>query len=63
MKILAWNTRGIGDQSKQLALKRLITKTNPDLVLIQETKKDSIEIEVIKALWSSKDIGWIFIEA
>lgn len=63
MKIVSWNIRGIGDQSKHLAIKRLIMKTNPELVLIQETKKDSIEIDIIKAMWSSKEIGWIYSEA
>lgn len=63
MKIISWSTRGLGDQSKQLALKRLILKTNSDLVLIQETKKEAIEPDIIKAIWSSKDIRWIFVEA
>lgn len=56
MKIISWNTREIGDQSKKLALKRMILKTNSELVLIQETKKEAIELEIIKAVWGSKDI-------
>ena len=63
MKIISWNTRGIGGQSKQLALKRMILKANPDQVLIQETKKEAIELDIIKAIWSSKDISWIYVEA
>ena len=53
MKIIPWNTRRIGDQSKQLAPKRMILKANPDLVHIQETKKDAIELDVIKAIKAS----------
>ena len=63
MKILAWNTRGLGDKSKRMVIKRSLKRLNPDLVLIQETKKDSIDINIIKELWSSKDIGWAFVEA
>ena len=63
MKILAWNTRGLGDKSKRMVIKRSLKRLNPDLVLIQETKKDSIDINIIKELWSSKDIGWSFVEA
>ncbi|KAA0047188.1 hypothetical protein E5676_scaffold1280G00100 [Cucumis melo var. makuwa] len=57
-KILSWNTRGLIDQSKQLAIKQLLENTNPNLVLIQESKRESIELDIIKAIWSSKDIGW-----
>jgi len=63
MKILTWNTRGLGDRSKRMVIKRSLKRLNPDLVLIQETKKDSIDINIIKELWSSKDIGWAFVEA
>lgn len=63
MKIITWNTRGFGDQSKQLALKRSLKNTNLDLVLTQETKRDSFEIDLIKAQWSSKDVGSICVEA
>lgn len=63
MKILSWNTRGIGDQSKQMTLKRLLQTLNPDIVLIQGTKRDSFDSNFIKLLWSSKEVDWTFIEA
>lgn len=53
MKIVSWNT----------ALKHLLKKINLDLVLIQETKRDLFDIDFIKSLWSSKDVGWVFVEA
>lgn len=62
MKILSWNTRGLGDKSKRLAVKRSITRLNSDLVLIQETKKIDIDQLLIKELWSSKNIGWSFVD-
>lgn len=63
IKILSWNTRELVDQSKHLALKRSLKKLNPNLVLIQETKRDTFDSSIIRALWSSKDIGWTFVEA
>lgn len=39
MKIVSWNIKGLGDYSKPLAVKHLNMKINPELVLIQETKK------------------------
>lgn len=49
--------------TKRLAIKRLLQKLNPDLVLIQETNRDTFDMDVIKALWSLKDVGWSFVEA
>ena len=63
MKIISWNTRGIMGQSKQLDIKNLLKKLNPDIVLIQETKRKEIDSCIIKALWSSKGIGWELVEA
>ena len=53
----------VGDESKKLALRRSLMKLNPDLVLIRKTKRDSSDSAFIKELWSSKDIGWAFVQA
>lgn len=63
MKIISWNRRGLLNKSKQLALKRLLKSTNPVVVSIQEMKQEVIDSSLIKALWSSKDIVWDFVEA
>ena len=63
MKIISWNTRAIMGQSKQLAIKTLLKKVNPDIVMIEETKREEIDSCIIKALWSSKGIGWDLVEA
>lgn len=63
MKIVSWNTREFGDASKWLAFKRFLKKHNPDLVQIQESKRDEFDIVFIKSFWSSKDIGWEFVES
>ena len=44
MKILSWNSRGLGHPSKLAALKYLIHSENPEIVLIQETKQDQSEM-------------------
>ena len=37
--------------SKQLAIKNLLKKANPDRALIPETKREEIASCIIKALW------------
>ena len=44
-------------------LKRFLQIINLDVVLIQETKRDSFDRAFIKSIWSSKDICWAFVEA
>lgn len=63
MKIISWNTRGLKAASKRLALKNFLKKHNPELVLIQESKCEEFDITFIKSIWSSKDIGWEFVES
>lgn len=57
MKILAWNTRGLGDKTKRVAIKRSLKRLNPDLALIQETKKDHFDIDTIKDCGAPKTLA------
>lgn len=63
MKIISWNTRGLTIKSKQIALKRFLINQHPDIVFIQETKKEMVDGFLIKAIWSSKDVGWVFVDS
>lgn len=56
-EIISWNTRGLNDKSKQSVLKHLLQNQHPYLVMIQEIKRSLIDIQFIKSIWSSNDIG------
>ena len=47
MKILSWNSRGLGHPSKIAALRDLIHNEKPKIMLIQETKQDQQEMKKI----------------
>ena len=47
MKILSWNSRGLGHPSKLVALKDLIHSEKPEIMLIQETKQNQCEMNRI----------------
>ena len=47
IKILSWNSRGLGHPSKSNALKDLIAQEKPSIILIQETKQREPEINKI----------------
>ena len=39
MKIISWNTRGLGSRKKRRVVKDFLRLENRDIVMIQETKK------------------------
>ena len=40
MKIISWNTRGLGSRKKQRMVKDFLQLENPDVVMFQETKRE-----------------------
>jgi exonuclease III len=40
MKVVSWNCRGMGNKTKEEAMKSLIRIEAPDILLIQETKME-----------------------
>ena len=47
MKFISWNVRGLNSPSKKICLKTLISKGNPSIMMIQETKCTSTNMEKI----------------
>jgi exonuclease III len=45
MKIISWNIRGLNGRSKQKMLRDLIFAEKPDIVLLQETKCTTEDID------------------
>lgn len=60
MICLSWNCRGLASKPKKLALKDLISRCNPDIVFLQETLGNSMEVE---AALGSLLPGWVFMAA
>jgi exonuclease III len=47
MKIISWNIRGLNGRSKQKMLREMILAETPDIVLLQETKCTSEDMDRI----------------
>ena len=59
MRLLAWNCRGIGRDSKVRALKELIRASNLDLVFLSETKIQAPRINRIKTRLNFSDCFYV----
>ena len=51
MKILTWNIRGSGSSDKRRNIKRQLCRVNPDLVVLQEVKKEAADRQLIGSLF------------
>ena len=63
MKILSWNIRGSGSSIKRRAIKKVICKINPDLVVLQEVKRETIDRAFVASIWRSRFKEWVFLPA
>ena len=43
MKIISWNVRGLGSRNKRRMVKDFLRSENPNVVMIQETKKEKCD--------------------
>lgn len=50
MKIMSWNVRGLGGVEKRRKVKAAIQNYGPDLLVIQETKKEEVSCKM--ACWT-----------
>lgn len=58
MKLISWNVRGLGAPPIRALVKSLLSKINPDLVILQETKLEYVNRFLVKSIWSSRNFGW-----
>lgn len=63
MIVLSLNLRGMGSVLKQKAVKGLIFQHNVDLVCLQETKLQEVEIGCCRRIWGDVDFEWEFVPA
>jgi exonuclease III len=57
MKIFSWNIRGLNVASKHRILRKNLDQEKEDIVMLQETKCDSRNMELIaRKIWNSCDL-------
>ena len=58
MKIISWNTRGLGSRNKRRVVKDFLRSKNPDVVMIQETKKVECDRRFVGNVWTVRNKEW-----
>lgn len=60
MKVLSYNTRGLGEAAKRRRLRSFLLTGNFDLCLFQETKKVSITLDFVRKLRGISEVEFSF---
>ncbi|KAK9154956.1 hypothetical protein Sjap_002436 [Stephania japonica] len=63
MRIVSWNVRGINAVTKRREVKEEVRLMNPDILVIQETKKMVIDRWDITSIWRGRFKEWVFLPA
>ena len=62
-KILSWNTRGIGSKKKRRTVRRFLSSQNPDVVVLQETKRETWDKRFVSSIWKGRSMEWVALPA
>ena len=63
MKIISWNTRGLGSKKKRRVVKDFLRSEKPDVVMIQETKKEECDRRFVGSVWTTRNKDWAALPA
>ncbi|RVW69351.1 Transposon TX1 uncharacterized 149 kDa protein [Vitis vinifera] len=60
---LSWNVRGLGSSNKRRVIKDFLRLENPDVVMIQETKKKKCDRRLVGSVWTVRNKDWVILPA
>ncbi|XVF10646.1 hypothetical protein REPUB_Repub07fG0200300 [Reevesia pubescens] len=53
MKLITWNIRGLGRREKRRAVRNVVISIKPDMIFLQETKREEVDRRIIRSVWGS----------
>lgn len=63
MRIVSWNVRGMGSELKIAAIKRLIRSSRGNVCLLQESKLDMVNMNLVNKIWGIDNVNFRFVGA
>ncbi|KAF5461862.1 hypothetical protein F2P56_017925 [Juglans regia] len=60
-KIVSWNVRGLNELEKRLRIRHLLREWKADIVCLQEVKLKLINRRIVRSLWSSNYVDWVYL--
>jgi len=63
VRLLSWNVRGLNDIAKRAMLKNVLREWKCDLICLQETKLEDVELNVVRSIWGNHQVGFSMLKA
>ena len=63
VRLLSWNVRGLNLNVKRAMLRSVLREWNCDLVCLQETKLETIELSDVRSIWGIRSVGFAVLRA
>ena len=63
IKILSWNVRGVNNTEKRKVIKQFIRDQRVDLVCLQETKVQNMNLRMARSLGAGRFSDWVSVDA
>ncbi|RVW66273.1 hypothetical protein CK203_065986 [Vitis vinifera] len=63
LDIKVWNVRGLGSSNKRRVIKDFLRLEKPDVVMIQETKKEKCDRRLVGSVWTVRNKDWVILPA
>jgi len=63
VKLLSWNVRGLNNRDKRVLLENVLRGWNCDLICLQETKLEDVELSDIRSIWGNQHVGFSVLKA
>lgn len=60
MRILSWNIRGLGHRVKKRFLIKIIKDRRLDIMFIQESKLEQVELSDYQIFWGNLEVAGVF---
>ena len=58
MNILSWNIRGLGSKKKMRNVRRFLSSQNPNVVMLQDTKRQIWDKRFVSSVWKGRSMKW-----
>ena len=62
-RFISWNVKGINDRDKRVLLKNFLRDWKCDLICLQETKLEDVELSDICSIWGNQHVGFAIVKA
>ncbi len=63
LKLLSWNVRGVNNTQKREVIRNFLRDWRCNVVCLQETKIDCMDIRMVRSLWGNQFVDWLALDA